>query len=216
MPQPTGEKIFKHRQHAAQLLAAKLSQYAGADCLIVSSSKGGVQLGHYLSEELHVPLEIALCNDIRHPSRRHKTIGSICGNEVHTHDVPPDLPQNLVDHKIHMQQEKQNRQHAEVYESLSLPEFKDKTILLTNDWVNSSDELISAIHFIERQKPKKIVVAVPCISGEAVSTIAEQIDDLVFLHLIIETTQPNEFYDFFPIVTMTDIKKYLSKSKGTK
>jgi predicted phosphoribosyltransferase len=208
----TREPFFTDRKHAADVLSVRLLPYVDDHSLIVSTSRGGVKLAYYISAAFNVPLELALCSDLRLPGQT-KTFGSVCVNEIRTHDVPRDLPQDYIAYQIRILEDKQHRQYDEAYGALPLPRFKGKTVLLTDDWVYSSDELISSIHFIRKQHPEKIVVAIPAISAHAVNTIRKEVDALVFLRSMEEDTHPLDVYGSFPTIKMDEVKRCIRRSR---
>lgn len=209
----TKETFFANRKQAADLLSGRLISYVDDHSLIVSTSRGGVKLGSYISAALNLPLELALCHDLRLPGRRARTFGSVCVNEIYTHDVPRDLPQDYIAHQIRILGNKQHRLYDEAYGLLPLPDFKGKTVILTDDWVHSGDELISSIHFIRKQHPEKIVVAVPAIRAQAANYLRTEVDALVFLRSMEEDTHPLDVYGSFPDITLEDVQRCIRRSR---
>lgn len=207
------EAIFFDRRHAAEHLTTFLSQHVDSESVIVSTSRGSAKLGSYLSQELDLPHELVLCTDLKHPGGHNKTIGSICSKEICTHDIPRDLPQEYIAYKIQILEHLQTRLNAEAYGNLPQPEFKQKTIILIADWVSNGDKLISSIHFIKKQRPRKIIVAIPAISLSAATAIRGEVDDLLFLHLVEENACPQDIYESLPEITTKEVKKCIRISR---
>ena len=61
--------------------------------------------------------------------------------------------------------------------------MKDKTIIVVDDGLASGYTMISAIKFIKRKSPKKVIVCVPTGSGKTVDLVLSFVDELVCLNV---------------------------------
>ena len=59
-------RFFIDRMEAGELLAKALQDYRGTDALILVIPRGGVAVGHAISRELGLPLDIVLAKNIGH------------------------------------------------------------------------------------------------------------------------------------------------------
>ena len=58
----------KNRQDAALRLVKELEIYKGTNAIVLAIPRGGIPIGHFIAQELRVPLEIILSKKIGYPN----------------------------------------------------------------------------------------------------------------------------------------------------
>ena len=83
----------------------------------------------------------------------------------------------------------QNRNYDKERKQVSLAA---KTLIIVDDMLKTGDTMLACLQSLKKQKPSRIVVAVPNVTPEATRTIANEIDAIIYL--TIEPTAMTNLY----------------------
>ncbi|RAP30261.1 phosphoribosyltransferase [Candidatus Marinamargulisbacteria bacterium SCGC AG-343-D04] len=205
--------LFKNRFDAAHELCTELTPYTQQkDCIILAIPRGGLQIGHVLSEYLHCPLDIILTKKIGYPGHKEFAIGSVslssvCLNE----DYSRQFHNYIQDEIISIRQKL--RQHYALYLGNRKPtSLKDKLVIITDDGVATGHTLLSAIDLVRQESPRSIVCAVPVGAPDSIQKILPKVDKIICLHTPSSFSAVGQFYDDFSQVSDQDVIDLLNKS----
>lgn len=202
-----------NRQHGAYLLAERLYGYKTDDTVIAAIPRGGMVIGYHLSQLMRLPLEVTCCLRLNHPGDRTKTIGSVCADEIVIHDSEYDIPQEYIYYQIKILQQEVKKCIAFYAEDRFTISFKNKIVILADDFVKTGDTILASLKSIARQKPKKLVVATPLITAEAMKTILSLADDVVFINFFSADQDPKKIYGDFRPVTDEEARALYIKAR---
>lgn len=180
--------MFKDRNHAAQILAGRLSKYANSEDVVLAIPRGGVVLGYELSKLLNLPLEIVLTQKIGHPYNKEYSIGSVSlFGAVFNEDFGVD--ENYLRWETESAR-KILRKKFDMYMSGRKPvNFQNKTVILADDGIATGNTMLSVIEMLIRSKTGEIIVAVPVASQNAIRKIRSYVNVMICC-----LTIPDNFY----------------------
>lgn len=196
--------MLKNRTEAAQQLSDRLDQYSGKDGVVLAIPRGGIPIGYEIAKKLNWPLDIVLSKKIGHPTNKEYAIGAVSlTGYVLNHDVP--VPRDYIEDEVaRIRTELQNKYHK--YLDDQDPEvITDKIVILTDDGVATGQTLLSTIELLRRDKPSKIVVAVPVSSPKALKKIEEQVDEVICLLTPEDFRAVGQFYESFEQVSDEEV-----------
>ncbi len=195
--------LIKDRKEAAQKLAEKLLKYKDEGGVVMAIPRGGIPVGHEISKKLNWPLEIVLSKKIGHPTNKEFAIGAVSlSGRVHNHDIP--VSEDYLDTETkNIRNELRNQYHKYMNDEEPVT-ITGKTVILTDDGVATGHTLLSTIDLLKRDKPAKIVVAVPVSSPDAMTKIEEQVDEAICLTCPEEFNSVGQFYEKFDQVSDED------------
>ena len=172
--------MIENRKAAGRALANQLHRYEKEDGVVLAIPRGGVPIGHEVAQALNWPLDIALSKKIGHPTNKEFAIGAVSLNGyVINQDIP--VSRDYLETEIaHIRENLQNSYHKYLHEQDPLI-LTNKTVILTDDGVATGHTLLSVIDLIRKDKPKKLIVAVPVSAREAIRRIEEQADEVICL-----------------------------------
>jgi putative phosphoribosyl transferase len=202
------EIMFKNRQDAAQQLADKLSKYKEDEGVVLAVPRGGVPVGYEIAQKLDWPLDIVLSKKIGHPTNKEYAIGAVSlTGQIINQDVP--VSRDYIEDEIaRIRTVMQNTYHK--YMEDKAPEIvTDKTVILTDDGVATGHTLLSTLDLIKRDKPAKIVVAIPVSSPEALRKIEERVDEVICLGAPVNFRSVGQFYETFDQTTDEEVVENL-------
>ena len=183
--------MFRDRVEAGKQLADALKAYKGKkDAMILAIPRGALKMGEVLHKELGLPLDIIITKKIPHPMNEEYAIGAVGPggeffiNAVAAAEVKPEY--------IEAQKAKLFAAVDDRYRSYRgnrpKPELKGKAVIIIDDGIATGSTVLAAIHVIRKQKPKRIVVAVPVGPPDSVAMLAGEADEVICL------MQPGMFF----------------------
>ncbi|MDQ1272644.1 MAG: Pribosyltran protein [Planctomycetota bacterium] len=179
--------IFKDRKEAGMLLAQKLSGYKGTDGIILGIPSGGVPVAAEVAKDIVLPLDLIIVRKVQIPYNPEAGFGAVGpdGKVVLNQEIlnSLDLTKEEIDQQIQITMDKIRRRDKLFRKGLPFPSVKDKVVIIVDDGLASGYTMLSAIDFVKRHKPQKIVVAVPTALDRTVDRILPHADELVCLNV---------------------------------
>jgi putative phosphoribosyl transferase len=207
------DAIFQNRKHAAFLLGERLMDYEHGDAIVVAVPGGGIHIGSYLSELLHLPLEVLPCKKIKHPADSQKTIGAVSSGSVVIREEGNEIPQDYIYHQIQLLQHAIQGQANRYNVGHVKPSFKGKTIILVDDLLMTGDTMMACLNSIKKHNPERVVVAVPNVTPEATRAIAAEIDEIIYLTIEPNVQNGGNLYTEFPEVPDEEVISLLQQAR---
>ncbi|HHT9114940.1 MAG: phosphoribosyltransferase [Planctomycetes bacterium] len=180
-------RVFKDRKEAGWFLAQRLSGYKDVNGIVLGIPSGGVPVAAEIAKVLGLSLDVIIVRKIQLPDNTEAGFGAVGP------DGEVSLNTNLIS-QLHLTQEEVERQiqitvdtikrRNELFrEGRQFPLLKDKVVIIVDDGLASGYTMLSAVDFIKRRKPEKVVVAVPTAPKETVDLILPWVDELVCLNV---------------------------------
>lgn len=210
--------VFKNRFEAAELLANKLKHYADRkDVVILAIPRGALQIGAVLSRELNFPLDVVFVKKIGAPGSPEYAIGAVTMDEL---VVEPSfsmlgegaqryVEQEAMRLRTLLKEREQRYRHGR-----PKCEIKDKVVIIVDDGIATGKTLELTIALIEKAEPKKIVVAVPVGSRDALERISRNVDEVVYLLAPEFFYAVGVFYENFEQVEDEEASALLQQAKS--
>ena len=177
------KNMFEDREDAGRQLAEKLEQYRGTDAVVLALPRGGVVLGAEIAKALHLPLDIVVTRKIGHPDNPEYAIcavdenGSLLCNETERKLAGEKWFQEEVE-----REQKEAARRTELYRGGRAPRaLGGRIVIISDDGIATGLTIRLAVQAIKKQKPERIVVAVPVAPGEVVRELKKEADELVVL-----------------------------------
>jgi predicted phosphoribosyltransferase len=198
-------KKFEDRKEAARQLLPHLKKYAGKlDALLIVIPRGALQMGAVLRDELELPLDIVVTKKIGAPDNEEFAIGAvdpeggvIMNDEVMMH---LDIPEGYLDRTVERLQGLIEKRYRDYRGDLPLPVFRGKTVIVVDDGIATGLTTLAAIRYIRKQKPAKLVLAVPVAAHDSAAKLEKEADELICLMRPEDFDAVGQFYKHFPQV----------------
>ena len=180
-------RVFKDRKEAGRLLAQRLSGYKDVDGIVLGIPSGGVPAAAEIAKVLGLSLDVIIVRKIQLPDNPEAGFGAVGP------DGEVSLNTNLIT-QLHLTKEEVERQIQITVDTIKrrnelfrggrqFPFLKDKVVIIVDDGLASGYTMLSAVDFIKRHKPEKVVIAVPTAPKGTVDLILSQVDELVCLNV---------------------------------
>ncbi|MCF6149794.1 MAG: phosphoribosyltransferase [Candidatus Kuenenia sp.] len=179
--------VFKDRSEAGKLLSQRLGGYKDTDAIVLGIPSGGVPVAAKIAKALALPLDVLIVRKVQIPYNTEAGFGSVSpDNNVLLNESllnTLNLSAEEVNQQIQRTREIIKKRNDLFRKGLPFPTVKNKVAIIVDDGLASGYTMLSAIAFIKRLEPQKIVVAVPTGLKKTVDLVLSQADELVCLNV---------------------------------
>lgn len=209
---------WKNRDQAGRQLAAKLSEYRGADVVVLGLPRGGVAVAVPVAEALGAPLDVLVARKIGAPGQPEFGIGAITSRGVQVLNdavvrhmfLPPGYMALEGERQRQVALDRERRFHGD-REALPLA---GKTAIIVDDGIATGMTVMAAIADLRARppasQPREIVVAAPVIAPDTEVRLLERADRVVALAVPDDFMAVGQYYDDFRQVEDEEVKAMLA------
>ena len=206
--------IFKDRIDSATRLAEKLDWLKKENPIVLAIPRGGVVTGDVLARLLSAELDIIVSRKIGAPNNSELAIGSVAhdgtffpnSSLISTLKVPMDYIESKKNSEV-----KEIKRRLAIFRGNKDYELNGKTVVLVDDGIATGATMISAINWVKKQKPRRIIVAVPVAPKEIVEKI-DTLDEVYVLNRPTFFNSVGEFYDSFEQVEDNQVIEIMKRN----
>ena len=211
--------IYRDRIDAGKQLAARLSNYANRDdVLVLALPRGGVPVAYEVAKVLHAPLDIFLVRKLGVPGHEELAMGAIAtgGVRVINADVVDYLriPARVVDAVVDTELRELERRERLYRGTRAEPDVSGKTVILVDDGLATGSTMRAAVEALRQQNPARIVVAVPVSAPETCDEYRMGVDEII----CVQTPKPfmgvGMWYRDFSQTTDEEVREILARSEN--
>ena len=174
--------VFKDRKDAGRLLGEMLAEYHDAGALVLPLPSGGVPVGVEVAKALNAALDLLIVRKIQIPDNPEAGFGAISPDGARIINegflAKLSLSNKAVEAQINKAMESVKQRNSLFRKSMPYTSFKGKTVIIVDDGLASGYTMLAAIRFVKRDKPQKVIVAVPTSSARAIDFILAEVDEL--------------------------------------
>ena len=205
---------YRNRAEAGRFLAEALSHYkAKPGVIVLGLTRGGVPVAVEVAQALRAPLDAIVVRKLTPPSEPELAIGAIAADGIQVLDRESVRVLGLSDGDIcetaNNQRKELERQEG-LYRSGRPPlELKERTAILVDDGLATGSTMLAAVAFARKRKAKRVVVAVPIGSAQALNKVRSQADECVCLAAPDRFYAVGEWYWNFLPVSDDEVVKFL-------
>jgi putative phosphoribosyl transferase len=192
--------MFASREDAGKRLGHYLKEQKVAVDLVLGLPRGGVVVAAEVAHALHLPLDVLIVRKIGHPYHREFAVGALAEHNVILLDedvvgrnpvVRAELDEIIAEEKERLRSY-QARFHPE-----GAPNLAGKAVLLVDDGLATGATTEAAVLSVRKQDARKIVVAAPVASTNAVERLARVAEEVQVLWVDPDFEAVGRYYDVF-------------------
>lgn len=179
--------MFADRDEAGCELARHLIVLRDQAPVVLALPRGGVPVAARIAEALNAPLDLMLVRKIGVPGHHELAVGAISGPDGQTMVTNPDvalmarLDARDLEQLAEAERAELRRRHALYLKDRAPIDLAGKTVILVDDGIATGATAKAALLAIRKAAPKRIVLAVPVASTEAVAALQPLADDIICL-----------------------------------
>nr|MDO8079828.1 phosphoribosyltransferase family protein [Candidatus Freyarchaeota archaeon] len=213
---------FKNREHAGKELGKRLAEkYRNKDVIVLAIPRGGVPVGVYVALELNSELDMIITRKIQIPWNPEAGFGAVTVDGTIVLNEPLVAQLGLRREEIKELAERvideMKRRTREFRGDTPPPRIRDRTVIVVDDGLASGYTMVAAVKSIRKEKPERIVVAVPVSPRRSLKIVEKFADELVCLvvsdaYMFAVADYYENWYD----LTDDDVKIYMAKYREAK
>jgi len=176
---------FLDRKDAGRALADALMHYKGdPEAIVLAIPKGGIEVGLEVAKRLGIDFDLIMCRKLQYPWTTESGYGAICEDgSIYINEAALNgVTQEDIYHEIERQQKEIVHRIMLLRKGRPLKPLQGKTVILVDDGIAMGSTMRAAIAMVKKQQPKRIVVAVPTASPQAVQLFSQLADEVVALY----------------------------------
>lgn len=202
--------MFRDQIEAGLLLAAKLRKFKNDPGIVLAVPRGGVPVAYAVARELGFPLDIILTKKIGHPQNEEYAIGAASLSDYfiipHENVSPQYIEQELFRIRARL------REMYRRFMGDNEPEkLEGKTVIVIDDGIATGNTILGTVNILRKDKPGKIVIAVPVAPQSAVEKLSKEVDEVIVLKIPEAFYGVGAFYEDFSQVSDEEVIFYLDK-----
>ncbi len=211
--------IFKNREDAAYQLSERLRRYGDEKPMILAIPRGAVPMARIIADQLQGDLNVVLVHKIGAPGIPEFAIGSVTEfGDVYVSKAAEiyNIPKAYIRETAKNELEILKRRRQLYKPLLAFNDLKGRTAIIVDDGLATGSTMLAAVRTIREVNPRKIVVAVPVASQEAVELLSQHVDDLVVLDVPEYFGAVGNFYEEFSQLTEDEVIHLLTMKDSTR
>jgi putative phosphoribosyl transferase len=207
--------LFENREHAARLLARRLSaNYKNKNPLVLAIPRGAIRMAEIIADVLGGELDAVLVHKLGAPGQPELAIGAVdeAGN-VFLSGYGLDIDDAYLEAEKQAQLEVLRKRRARYTPSRGAIDPHDRIVIVVDDGIATGSTMTAALRAIRRSKPKRLVGAVAVASPGAARAMAREADAIVCLEIPAEFYAVGQFFEDFSQVSDEEVAAILQKKE---
>jgi putative phosphoribosyl transferase len=208
---------FLDRQEAGDLLAKELMNLKGGRPVVLGIPRGGIAVARVIAQRLEADIDIVLSRKLGTPGHQELAMGAVSENgEVFLNRNVVDtlaIPDRLILEEKARQMEEIKRRSTLIRGVFPKVKLKGRIVIVTDDGVATGATFEAALWVVRKEKPQKIIAAIPVASDEAVVRITDEVDELVCLRMPPGFEAVGQFYRHFDQISDQEVLTILKQEK---
>lgn len=200
--------VFSSRTEAGQKLAGLLKfQGVHADWAL-GLPRGGVVVAAAVAHELGLPLDVLIVRKIGHPLHREFAVGALAEGGVVLLDehIIGNNPQLRAELAGIIEEETQRLGSYQArFHRTEVPGWRGRDVLLVDDGLATGATTEAAVLSARKQEARRVIVAAPVASTNAVERLLRVADDVVVLWVDPDFDAVGRYYEVFEQTTDQEV-----------
>lgn len=209
--------LFEDRHDAGKRLAERLQQHRGSDAIVLGLPRGGVVVAYEVARALDLPLDVVIVRKIGAPGNPEYAIGAIAENgELSLNEEEIEaygIPRSYVEREVARQQQEIAERKQRYRDGRGLPQLRDRPAIVVDDGVATGFTTATALKAVRKERPRRMVLAVPVAPRETLQWLGSLADEVVCLATPEPFLAVGRFYVDFSQVSDDEVRQLLDASR---
>lgn len=178
---------LENRVQAGQLLAKRLEHLRGSDPLVLALPRGGLPVAYEIASELGAELDLIMVRKLGAPGHEEFAIGAVVDGEEPQLVLNDEAMRAIVPSREYLRgeysrqlAELERRRHAYLG-SRPKPRIAGRTVIIVDDGIATGSTIKAAMLGTRRNRPERLVLAVPVAPPETIRQLQPLCDEIVVL-----------------------------------
>ena len=174
--------VFKSREQAGKVLAGMLKDFTGTEAVVLAIPAGGIPVAAVISENLKLPLAVAVVSKITFPWDTEAGFGAVAfdGTVQLNERLVRMVEMNKIEQQLQIElaRKKVKRRTEQFAELAPILDLKNKTVILVDDGVASGFTIKVAAASVRSMKPARIIIAAPTGYRQALEQLDKEVEEV--------------------------------------
>lgn len=211
---------FTDRHQAGKELAKRLLKFRNSKPVVLALPRGGVPVGFEVATALGAPLDLVLVRKIGAPDQSELAIGAIADGEDPELVTDTQLIADLGVSQAYLDEAKSvallelERRRRTYLGDRGPIAVAGHTAIMVDDGIATGATMLAAVHATKRRGPRRIVLAVPVASSDALARLRREVDEVVCLETPRDFFAVGQFYHQFHQLRDSEVISLLDRSRS--
>jgi len=207
--------VYSTRTQAGAMLARRLTPYANLNVVVLGVPRGGLPVAKEVADALGAPLDVVVVRKLGAPGQPELGIGAVVDGDRPRAIFNQDIIEHLgvsdeyIDAEIARQLKEVKRRETAYRGGRAKIPLTGKTVIVVDDGIATGSSMRAALRGVRRQKPKRLILAVPVAPVDTIEALASEADEIVCLETPENFFAVGQFYRDFHQVTDDEVKTIL-------
>lgn len=210
--------IFKNRKDAGEKIAESLEKFKNENVIVLAVPRGGVEVAYDTIKRYNFEWDLIIPRKIGAPDNKEVAVGAVSVDRsyiINEYFVKAlKIPNKYLAQEINDQINEIKRRLKEYRGVETLPDVKDKTVILIDDGIATGFTLTAAVKSIKNLGALKIVLAVPVGPRHTVKQFKEIVDEVICMYSPDDFVSVGRYYEDFSQVEDEEVFNLLDKLRG--
>ena len=209
--------VYADRKAAGRMLAQRLMSYAHNDVVVLGIPRGGVPVAKEVADALGAPLDVVVVRKLGAPDQPELGIGAVVDGDhpraIFNQEIIEHLcvPDEYIKAEIARQLKEVERREIAYRGGRAKIPLAGKTVIVVDDGIATGSSVRAALRGVRRQKPKRLILAIPVAPTESVEALRAEADEIVCLETPEDFFAVGQFYRDFSQVADGEVQAILGK-----
>lgn len=207
---------FADRREAGLALVGPVQALGLDEPVVLALPRGGVPVAAEVARALGCPLDAVVVRKIGHPRQPELAVGAVAEGGATVLDAarasavdPDDLARVVADEQVEL-----DRRIRRYRGGRPMPEVAGRDVVVVDDGLATGATATVAVEALRRAGARRVVVAVPVASADALDRLAEVADDVVAVRVPSDFRAVGLWYRNFAPVPDRVVQALLAASDG--
>lgn len=208
---------FSNRKEAGRSLAEALENFRGQRVAVLALPRGGVPVAKEVAVALGAPLDLVLVRKIGVPGQPELAMGAVVDGPdpltVRNEDVIRLA--GIAESEFLAVRDRElaeiKRRRFEYLGKRPHPDLADRVAIIVDDGIATGATTRAALRAVRKQKPRRLILAVPVAPTETLSELESEADEIVCLESHDVFGAIGFFYSDFTQVSDREVKDILAE-----
>ena len=207
--------VYLTREQAGKMLARRLMPYASHNVVVLGVPRGGLPVAKEVADALGAALDVVVVRKLGAPGQPELGIGAVVDGDhpraIFNQDIIEHLgvSEEYIDAEIARQLKEVNRRESAYRGGRAKVPLSGKIVIVVDDGIATGSSIRAALRGVRRQKPKRLVLAVPVAPADAIEVLRSEADDIICIETPENFFAVGQLYRDFHQVTGDEVKTIL-------